>query len=298
MGLFGQKEPCAICGGKVKAIFPWKVDGQLVCNDCYGMVDVPEEVLKNMSLDDFCAYRAFREENAKLKDQFQVSKQIDFGWFDTKFMFDFKHNLLCMDKHLGKTIFEGSQIKSFMIKQDESPLIQGSARGMRHHPSNVPSRVRAMAPQIDQYRMQAEMERERERRDPDYHSRLMFNIPEPFKNFVITIKFDHPYWTTFKADMGAPSFDNSYPDVNTYLDRYHSNVKLMEELATSIKRIAFPDAPELTGDAGASKGVKNGNAAAKQVDPITEIKRYKELLDQGLITEEEFTAKKRKLMKI
>lgn len=51
MGLFGKKEPCAICGGKVKAIFPWKVDGHLVCNDCYGMVDVPEEVLKNMSQD-------------------------------------------------------------------------------------------------------------------------------------------------------------------------------------------------------------------------------------------------------
>lgn len=52
MGLFGKKEPCAICGGKVKAIFSWKVDRHLVCNDCYGMVDVPEEVLKNMSLDD------------------------------------------------------------------------------------------------------------------------------------------------------------------------------------------------------------------------------------------------------
>ena len=34
MGLFGKKDPCAICGGKVKGLLPWKIDGQLICNEC------------------------------------------------------------------------------------------------------------------------------------------------------------------------------------------------------------------------------------------------------------------------
>ena len=41
MGLFGKKDPCAICGGKVKGLLPWKIDGQLICNDCYGHLPCP-----------------------------------------------------------------------------------------------------------------------------------------------------------------------------------------------------------------------------------------------------------------
>ncbi len=245
MGLLGKTEPCAICGGKVNAIFPWKVDGQLVCNDCYGAVDLPDDVIKGMTIGNFCKYRVFREKNMKLRDQFQVSKQIDFGWFDTSFMFDYKNKLLCMDKHLEKTVFEGSQIKSFVIKEDSAPLLQGDANGLRRHPSNVPSRIMALAPQVDAYRMQAEQERTRERRDPSYHSPLFCNIPVPFKSFVIEIMLDHPYWTEFKADMGAPSVNNDRPDVNDYLEHYHTSVRLMEELAASIMMIAFPGAPFL-----------------------------------------------------
>lgn len=38
-----------------------------------------------------------------------------------------------------------------------------------------------------------------------------------------------------------------------------------------------------------------GNAP---VDAVAEIKKYKELLEQGIITEEEFTAKKKRLLGI
>ena len=51
-----------------------------------------------MTLEDFKAYRQFREENKLLRDRFQISQQVDFGWLDTKFLFDFPHRLLCMYK--------------------------------------------------------------------------------------------------------------------------------------------------------------------------------------------------------
>ena len=113
MALFGKREPCAICGGKVKGLLPWKIDGQLVCNDCYGTVDLPDGAVNHMTLTDFRDYMAFREENAALRQQFQTTQQVDFGWFDDKFLFDMSNGLLCMDKHLNKTIFEAKHIKFF-----------------------------------------------------------------------------------------------------------------------------------------------------------------------------------------
>ena len=50
MGLFGKKEPCAICGGKVSGLFPAKIDGYRVCSDCYGKVDLPDGMEKAMTL--------------------------------------------------------------------------------------------------------------------------------------------------------------------------------------------------------------------------------------------------------
>ena len=301
MGLLTKKDPCAICGGKVKAIFPWKIDGQLVCNDCHGVTDLPDGIEKKMTVEDFRAYMTFREENVQRKNQFEISKKIDFGWLDTKFLFDFKNHFLCMDKNLDKTIFEGKQIKSFVIREDDTPLFEGDANGLRRYISTVPERARALAPQLEQYRMHLEMERERERLrrehgDDTYHSGILFDIPEPFKQFVIEIQFDHPYWDFFHADMGGPTFDNSNPYVDDYLCSYEEKTKVMGDLAMSFMKVAFPDAPARTIDP--TSGGSTAGTASAPVDSVNEIKRYKALLDQGIITEEEFNAKKRQLMGI
>lgn len=309
MGLFGKKDPCAICGGKVKALFPWKIDGQLVCNECHGVVDVPDHVEKSMTLDDFRAYRAFREENSQLKQSFQITQQVDFGWLDDKFLFDMNNRLLCMDKHLNKTIFEGRQITSFVIREDATPLFEGSAAGLLRYTSTVPDRVMAMAPQFAQLRMQMEMQRtaermidrmdgDRDRRPPP--PRPHIDLPEPFQNFVVEIRFDHPYWDFYTADMGGPRFDNDRPDANEYLNRYYNSAAVMEQLAYALMEVAFPGAPEqVVGDGNFAAGVAGYVAApAAAVDVVSEIQRFKTLKDQGILTEEEFEAKKRQLLGI
>ena len=98
MGLFSKREPCPLCGGKVKGLLPWKIEGQCICNECHGMVDLPSGVENNMTLEEFKAYRVYRDENQQLRSIFQISDQLDFGLLDTKFLFDAKNRLLCMDK--------------------------------------------------------------------------------------------------------------------------------------------------------------------------------------------------------
>ena len=308
MGLFTKKDPCAICGGKVKAIFPWKIDGQLVCNDCHGVTDLPDGVENRMSVEDFREYMTFREENSERKAQFEVSKKIDFGWLDTKFLFDYKNQYFCMDKNLGKTIFEGKYVRSFVIREDDSPLFEGDANGLRCYVSTAPDRARELGPQLDHYRMQLELERERERLrrergDDSYHPGIMFDIPEPFKQFVIEIQLEgHPYWDFFQADMGGPTFDNSNPYVEDYLNSYEEKAKVMGDLARSFMKIAFPGAPETVvnnafGGSGMS-AAPGANTAGAPVDTVEEIQRYKALMDQGVLSEEEFNAKKRQLLGI
>lgn len=308
MALFGKKDPCAICGGKVKGLLPWKIEGQLICNDCFGQVDLPTDAVNHMTLDEFRGYMAFREENALLRQQFHTTQQVDFGWLDDKFLFDMTNRLLCMDKNLNKTIFEARQIKSFVIREDGAPLFEGSAAGLIFHTSSVPDRVMAMAPQIERMRMQEQMQRNMERaadmmdgkRDNNIqHHHTYRDIPEPFQKFIVDIRFDHPYWHIFTADMGGPIFNNTFPDVNDYLRDYQNKTVIMEQLAHALMELAFPGAP--VQQAGSFAPVVSGQTIVTptaSVDTVAEIQRFKSLVEQGIITEEEFAAKKRQLLGI
>ena len=282
MALFGKRDTCPLCGEKVKGIFPHSIDGQKVCKSCYGEVDLPQDVLSNMTLDDFRRYMDFRTENQKLKENFQVTHQVDFGFLDTKFMFDMPQRLLCMNKFLDTTIFHGAQIKSFIIREDSTPLLEGSAEGLQRYLSTVPDRVAAMAPQIELFRMRKQMQRGRD----NGQDNIRFDIPEPFRAFNLEIYFDHPYWTVFTADMDGPIFDNTSPDINRYLDRYHECVMTIEQLAQALMELAFPN----------GNTAETAPAAEPVNDVVTELQRFKALLDQGILTEEEFTAKKRQLL--
>lgn len=307
MALFGKKDPCAICGGKVKGLLPWKIEGQLICNDCYGHVDLPDDAVNYMTLDEFRGYMAFRKENELLRQQFHTTQQVDFGWLDDKFLFDMTNGLLCMDKHLNKTIFEAKNIKSFVIREDSAPLFEGSAAGLICYASSVPERVMAMAPQLNQIRMQERMQRNAERvidmldgeRDNNTYYHNYLDIPEPFKNFVVEIHFEHPYWKIFNADMEGPAFDDTVPDVNDYLRDYSDSAAIMEQLARALMELAFPYAPEKK--MGSAAPVMSGQMIVTptvSTDAVAEIQRFRTLVEQGILTEEEFAAKKRQLLGI
>lgn len=307
MGLFTRKDPCAICGGKVSGLFVSKVEGQLICKDCYGTVDLPSEAMP-LTMDTFLAYRQFREENQQLKNTFQITEKVDFGFFGADFVFDRNHRLFSLSPTLDRTIFNGSAIRSFVISEDGQPLFEGSAQGFRRYESDVPARVWNLAPQIEQYRMQVEMQRnlermaeEHRRRDPNApppppSSTPSIDLPEPFERFYVEITLEHPYWPSIRADKKGPTFSSFTPDVNDYLREYTEGTARMERLALALKEVAFPNAPEQFIPLGGICEPAPAAPAAAPVDTVEELRRYKELLDQGILTQEEFAAKKRQLL--
>lgn len=307
MGLFGKKDPCAICGGTVKGLFPWKIEGQLICKECYGHVHLPEGVVDSMTLEEFKKYRAFREENDVVRQQFKATQQIGFGFLGEYFQFDENNGLLCASIETKSTIFERKNIKSFVIREDNELLFEGSAAGLVCYNSTVTDRVIAMTPMIQQRAMLMAMKRQADRiadkmdddqRDyRDYELNSSYSdIPKPFEKFILEIKCEHPYWRVLTADKNAPGFNNSYPDADEYLRLYRSDVENMEKFARALMSTFFPDAPEQRVDRNSAPSYAVNNEPS--ADVVAEIQRFKELMDLGILTEEEFTAKKRKLLGI
>lgn len=306
MGLFTKKTPCPICGGKISWFLPTKIEGEYICDKCSSKLDMEQEIQDGLTMQGFREYLAFYEQNRALAAGFVPSHKLDFGFLDTKVVFDAANRLFCMSAKLDKTIFEGAQLKSFTIKEDAAPLFAGSADGLVRYASTVPERLMSLAPQIQ---MMAAARRtaeamERMRRDEDDHRpayRPPMDIPEPFKQFNVELWMDHPYWNVIRCDMSGPIFSNDYPDPDSYLREYQENAGEMEQLALALMAVGFPGAGEVYAEPGMSMGVSAGAAIPRTAAPdraADDILKYKSLLDAGVITQEEFDQKKKQLLGI
>lgn len=302
MGLFSKKPPCPICGGKISWLLPSKIEGEYICDTCYNKIDMDNDKSINLTMQEFNEYLLFYNQNQQLKDQFVISERIDFGLWDTKIIFDYNNKLFCMSKNPDKTVFEGKHLKSFVIKEDNTPLFEGSAAGIRRYSSTVTERAMAMAPQISQFNMNKQMARALDRMDDGKEnssaSVQYFNVPEPFQEFAVELHFNHPYWTVIKCDMDGPRFNNTHPDVNSYIRSYQQNIEEIEKMVASLKMVAFPEAPEQSIGIGLNGVQAVHTTSASPVDAIEEIKKYKTLMEEGIISQQEFDAKKKQLLGI
>lgn len=71
MGLFTNKNnPCAICGGPTRRLFPTTVEDQPICGSCKDKIDLPDDNFYGMSLADVRQYIAFYDENKSLHNDF------------------------------------------------------------------------------------------------------------------------------------------------------------------------------------------------------------------------------------
>ena len=302
MGIFSKKPPCPICSGKISWFLPTKIEGEYICNNCYSKIDMDADKESNLTMHGFREYLTFYEQNQLLKDQFVISQEIDFGLWDTKIIFDHQNKRFCLSKNPDKTVFEGKQLKSFTIKEDNVPLFEGSAAGIRRYASAVTECAMALAPQISQLRMNRQMARTLDKQDDGKANGSVpvqyFVVPEPFQAFNVELHLDHPYWTVIQCDMDGPRFDNTHPDVNNYIHSYQQSIEEIEKLVAALGIMAFPGAPQQSIGLGAAGAQTVHTTTASPMDAIEEIKKYKALMEEGIISQQEFDAKKRQLLGI
>ena len=329
MGLFSNnKKLCPICGNPTPRLLATKIEGTAICKDCAGKIDLPDGAINNMSMNAFEQYIAYYEENRTLRDRYAETYSYMFGFFSGNISLDADNRLFRLSNLENALVMEASNLKKFRILEGSKPLFEGTREALRIYDTGIEDRVNALQPQISQYlvrkremeflermeRRQEELNGDRDRDGdgrPDYRPAgthvQIFDVPVPFQKFHVELTLEHPYWQFRTWEVDAPTFDRNYPSIDTYLNDYHQKAEELHALALNLMQILNPEAGEIT-DADVQAAVTqampvlNSGAvmpqAAPAVSAVDEIKKYKELLDMGIITEEEFTAKKRQLLGI
>lgn len=304
MGLFinkNNKKLCPICGNPTPRLLPTKVENMPICKECVHKVDLPVGAINQMSLDSFQQYMNYYEENKALREVFTEDYHFNFGFFGGDLLIDSSNRLFRLKNDNNALVFEAASLKGFCILEDGNPLYESGINVLKCYQSDVHDRVNAMAPVITQFKMQQreyEMRERIERRRAEeegkaspHISRPYIELPVPVDHFYVELTLEHPYWSELSEKVGAPIFSQNNPSIAAYLNDYDDKVNELHTLATNLMQLICPGAGERHVD-------ENASVAAPVIGGADEIKKYKELLDAGIITEEEFAAKKSQLLGI
>ena len=312
MGLFtNNKKLCPICGSPTPRLLAAAVEGQNLCKECAAKINLPDGVQDSMTVDDFREYINCHDANKPLRDSFTETYRYSFGFFKGELLLDLDHQLLRLGAGDAAFAMEPANIRSFRILEDGEVLYEGEKGNFRNYKSDIRERLNELKPRIDEYRMlrheyelMEEMRRNREengrRDDLDYRDRYLtepdFNVPNPVEKFAVEITLEHPYWKRFYKETGAPKFDMDQPSIIDYLDDYTQKTEELHALAQNLMQLIDPQAQEKVIDPNASAQRTPQAAPAQAEDPTVVLPKYKALLDAGVITEEEFAAKKKQLL--
>lgn len=303
MGLFSnKKKPCPVCGNPTPRLLPDTIEGMPICKECARKNTLPAKRTEHMTVEDFKQFIVYQQENQPLRDQFEET----YAWYDGISM-DIPKRLFRVGFKKEGLVMEATCIKSFRILEGDNVLFESSPEGLRCYDTDVPARVRAAGPAVAQFKIQYEQFRQMEKMQESmkkngdnqnltYLSRPTFDY-EVVQNLKLELTLDHPYWGGTEFWFGdKPVFDDTYPSIDDFLRKFEKEMKKLRELAVNLMVMMELEPKEIQMGAPAAAGTRAVPAAP--ADPVAEIQKYKGLLDSGVITEEEFTAKKRQLLGI
>lgn len=317
MGLFtSKKNLCPVCGEPTPKILSTKVEGTPVCKACAKKIELPEGKLEQMSVEAFVEYIAFYDNNQSLRDSFRETFTYSQGFFKADIAVDIANRLFRLRNAKDAMVFEAAHLKGFRILEDDRILYENRGNVLVCNESNTAERIRGMGAVIEQFRVRRQQYEMMERmcrreeeaarqRGETYHSQYIsqpfFEGNEPFNNFYIELDFEHPYWDNFYGEVKGTKFNSTNPQVGIYLSEYQNAVEKLHELAMNLMQVICPGAGEIH---NADGQIGQDNFATRQASQVTygsgdaigEIKKYKELLDAGILTEEEFAIKKKQLL--
>jgi len=331
MGLFSNnKKLCPICGAATPRLLATKVEGMPICSKCADKIDMRQELSANLTLKQLESYLDFYEENQPLKDEFKADFDQRRGLFKAEaFLCDFTHNTFKLSGLDKGIVYEPEAFKSLVISQDNNPVIELTKNSLVIHATDVADSIRALQPEVDAYNgyntikdtiheigreirlsdekrkaqeageffnefefraNEREIERETNERRPDFRPNV------PFKKWHVTVEVDHPWGGGISDSDSQVWFDGQNPSINDCLDNYYNTLAQYKELVMAFRRVCCPNCQII--DESVQATVDQNMMTKASMSPVEEIKKYKELLDAGIISEEEFIVKKRQLMGI
>jgi hypothetical protein len=305
---------------------PKKIDDIVICKKCYAKIDVPAETLKKKTFEDLKYYFIYHTQNRTLAETFRESYKFDASsGTGAAVILDRETRLVRFSENPDMLVFRMDHITSFRILEGDDVLYEGSPNGFMEHPSSALDYVSKMSIDIVKFNAEkaayaqrkADAEKAKARGEKvatEFEPRFTKYPKFSSYNIVFQLK-DHEFYNSYTVHAQAPGFDNTSPSIAAYTADYKVKTAEMRQLAAELMdnlwglKIPAPaaePAPEKPpviemnpkpADAPApAPAAEPAAAPAPSVDVAEEIKKFKELLDMGAITQEEFDTKKKQLL--
>lgn len=292
MGLFGGGKTCCICGGKAGLLTREKLqDGSYVCGDCSMKVSdqIKGDDYKRMSKSKFeqCLKDA-PVNDEKYRTQFSETFSIyaGSGTSHKAFSADETHGWWVCPEYARPIVLGFDEIQSWSVR-------------MNTVPDSDDDKDKGLADLFNDFAQSA------------YFASMRANHPElptcPVGHHVtsmdVYVSVSNPYIRDAIIDIWEPGW---FTDHNTDIQNAYSTAIQLIEYFQRVKRqggaAGASAASYSTGSAGyqrvgqAAPQAAPAAGAAPTADPTAELRKYKSLLDDGIISQADFDAKKKQLL--
>ena len=133
MGLFtNNKKLCPICGSPTPRLLASAVDGQNLCKECAGKINLPDGVQDGMTVDDFREYINLHDANKPLRDSFTETYRYNFGFFKGALLLDLDHQLLRLGDGVEMEALTGVNVALLTIYDMCKAMDRGMEMGEIH----------------------------------------------------------------------------------------------------------------------------------------------------------------------
>jgi len=269
VGIFGifsnKKKPCPICGEATPRLLATKIaDDTPLCSDCGIKISMENSYVSKLSVEGLKEHLAMREENKScLENVFHPTRSIPIGF--TKLNIDEANKMFTIPLHMcgdvnNPPIFKFEELTSYELHDDHG-LIECFHRG-------------DATPQLTSIAYAPAFHFTDRFRDDD-------DKPQDIsRGFKLKLFLSNPCWDQVESNAGSVVARE-----HRFQLEYIEHIGKLRMVTASLVAILGVDAA--------------GDAEQSSAESIAQdIMKFKELLDGGIITQEEFNAKKKQLLGI
>lgn len=276
MGLFTNKDKaCPICGNGTPRLFATKIEGTPICSDCNNKILADQGIVDNWTIADLKEHLAYRSENKKLVENFTPTRTVT---HEREMVIDDVNQLFYFKSWIedNPPVFKFSDIAGFNIQLGYD-TVETWCKGMERIPyqptsNGILAGISALASLAGV-----------DRNDKD---------ESVYENLKVLLQID----TFYLHEYELCSISVSGKNQTAYMDdvaRQMSKVNSLCNLLIALSKEADKGVSALSGSAGAQIG------AASDTDRIVaDLKKFKDLMEAGVISAEEFETKKKQLLGI
>lgn len=330
MGIF-DKKTCPICGNETPRVFSTKVEGLPLCKECAGKINMESSMLKNLTINELWDHLDYRKANSETFATFTDNETHGMGNFVLHMDTDKQLFYIASGSASNPALFRFDELVSFNLMEDGRTVIQCNAGKYSEGVSSIENyKLPPLKPLVKPgVAKPAPASAQTGRTSMAASSSSSASKPEeekpkapdkPVDSLKLNVTLNNPYWKGKSYDISLRSIETEEEIrewVNDYKNTFAAAVDTCEALAGIMGVMTGKQMMEsIKEKAEAIQAVQNAEAAAKEAEvaaqaaetaakiakaaddsaAIDMLKKWKELLDMGAITEEEFQAKKKELI--